>query len=56
MSSRDKDELVSKENETLNRLELGANESGSCDYPNIQRFGFTSKEKKSLDEESTQME
>lgn len=56
MSSRYKDELVSKENETLNRLELGANESGSCDYPNIQRFGFTSKEKKLSDEESTQIE
>ncbi|WML35547.1 hypothetical protein [Clostridium sp. OS1-26] len=56
MPSRDKDELISKDNETLNRLKLGANESGSCDYPNIQRFGFTSKEKKSSDEESNQME
>lgn len=56
MPSRDKDELVSKDNETLNRLKLGPNESESCDYPNMQRFGLTSKEKKSSDEESTQME
>jgi hypothetical protein len=50
MSDRDKEELESKKSETLKRLELGANESGSCDYPNIQRFSLTSKEKKSSDE------
>ena len=50
MSDTDKEKLESKENETLNKLKLGANESGSCDYPNIQRFNLTSKEKKSSDE------
>lgn len=45
MSKTDKEELVSEDNSTLNRLKLGANESGSCDYPNIQSFSLTSKEK-----------
>lgn len=53
MADRDKEELVSEDNATLNRLKLGANESGSCDYPNIQSFSLTSKGKKSSDEDLT---
>lgn len=49
MSDRDKDEQETKKNEILDRLEHGANESGSCDYPNIQRISLNSKEKKSSD-------
>lgn len=56
MPNENKNELVSKNNEILKKLQSGANESGSCDYPNIQRFGFTSKEEKSSDKGSNRME
>lgn len=52
MSDKDK-ELEAKKNEILSRLESGANESGSCDYPNIQRFSLTSKEEEASDEKNT---
>jgi len=53
MSDKDKEEQEAKKNEILNRLEHGANESGSCDYPNIQRVSLTSKEKESADDNDT---
>lgn len=53
MSDRDKDEIESKKSEILNKLKHGANESGSCDYPNIQRSSLTSKGKELSDEEGS---
>lgn len=47
MTNKNKEDSISEDNSTLRRLELGANESGSCDYPNIQRFSLTSEKKKS---------
>ncbi|KZL91456.1 hypothetical protein [Clostridium magnum] len=51
MTKKNKEDLVLEDNSTLRRLELGPNESGSCDYPNIQRFSLTSRKKKSPEPE-----